>query len=133
MKKFGKFVAGLGIGTALGMLFAPKKGSELRKDVKLKFEELLEKAKDIDLGDIKEDVENKIADIKNELENFDKEKVLKDAQKKSKEIMGKAEDFVKLAKEKGTPIVQNLAKETKEKTIEVLEKTITKLKSQEKK
>ena len=28
-----KFVAGLGLGVGLGMLFAPKKGDELRKDL----------------------------------------------------------------------------------------------------
>ena len=33
-----KFVAGLGLGVGLGMLLAPKKGEELRKDLKIKFE-----------------------------------------------------------------------------------------------
>ena len=31
-----KFVAGLGLGIGLGMLFAPKKGEELRKELKEK-------------------------------------------------------------------------------------------------
>ena len=29
--KIGKFIAGVGIGTVIGMLLAPKKGSELRQ------------------------------------------------------------------------------------------------------
>ena len=32
----GKFLAGAAIGAGLGLLFAPKKGSELRKDLKNK-------------------------------------------------------------------------------------------------
>ena len=32
--KFGKFLVGLGIGAAAGLLLAPKKGSELREDIK---------------------------------------------------------------------------------------------------
>ena len=32
--KIGKFIAGVGIGTVIGMLLAPKKGSELREDIK---------------------------------------------------------------------------------------------------
>ena len=32
--KFGKFLVGLGIGAVAGLLLAPKKGSELREDIK---------------------------------------------------------------------------------------------------
>ena len=32
--KIGKFILGLGIGAAAGLLLAPKKGSELREDIK---------------------------------------------------------------------------------------------------
>ena len=52
MKKLGKFFAGLGVGVGLGMLFAPKKGSELRKDLKIKLDELLEKTKELDDNDV---------------------------------------------------------------------------------
>ena len=31
-KGLGKFIVGAGIGAAIGLIFAPKKGSELRKD-----------------------------------------------------------------------------------------------------
>ena len=52
-----KFVAGLGLGVGLGMLFAPKKGEELRKDLKVKFDELLNRAKEIDVKEVAEGYE----------------------------------------------------------------------------
>ena len=39
-KGFGKFLAGLAVGAGLGVLFAPKKGSETRAELKAKIEEL---------------------------------------------------------------------------------------------
>ena len=37
-KGFGKFLAGALLGAGLGVLFAPKKGSETRQQLKQKFE-----------------------------------------------------------------------------------------------
>ena len=44
--KINKFLVGLGIGDVVGMLIAPKKGSELREDIVNKSKELSE-AKDL--------------------------------------------------------------------------------------
>lgn len=43
----GKFIAGAAIGAGLGILFAPKKGSETRKELKEKMDELVNKAIDV--------------------------------------------------------------------------------------
>ena len=37
----GKFVLGAGLGAAISLLFAPKKGTELRKDIKSKIDEFI--------------------------------------------------------------------------------------------
>ena len=45
--KLGRFIATLGIGAVAGMLFAPKKGSELRKTLKEKGQETYNTAKNM--------------------------------------------------------------------------------------
>ncbi len=126
-KGIGKFVAGLALGAGLGVLFAPKKGSETRKELKLKFDELVSKAKEIDLDEVKESIELKIEEIKAELEDLDKEKVLKIAQKKAKQIQTKAEQLVNYTIEKGTPVLEKAATAVKTKAIEVTKEVLNKL------
>ena len=132
-KGWGKFVVGAGIGAGLGILFAPKKGSETRKELKEKADELINKAKDIKLEDVKEQIEKKIDEIKNEINDLDKEKVLKIAKEKGNQIKDKASELVTLAKEKGTPILRDAALEVKEKAISVAKETIEKLEKKESK
>lgn len=69
--KIGKFIAGVGIGTVIGMLLAPKKGSELRQDLKDKSQELYDKAQNMSKEDIETLVNNTIEEIKQAIEEFD--------------------------------------------------------------
>ena len=124
---FGKFLLGAGIGAGLGVLFAPKKGSETRKELKIKIDELIAKVKEIDNEEVKETIKKKIEEIKAELEDLDKEKVLKVAKKKAKDIEIKAEELLNYAVEKGTPVLEKAASSVKEKTIEVTKQIIAKL------
>ena len=126
-KGLGKFVLGAGIGAGLALLFAPKKGSDLRRDIKRKFDEFMKDVDKIEIEDIKESFTKKVDEIKKELEDLDKEKVEKIAKKKAKELQRKAEDLVDLAKEKGTPVLEGIADDLKHKVICVCTEVINKL------
>lgn len=129
-KGFGKFLMGAAVGAGLGVLFAPKKGSETRKELKEKMDELVAKVKTVDIAEVKETIEAKIEDIKTELKDLDKEKVLKIAKKKAKQIEEKAEDLVNYAIEKGTPVLEKAASSVKEKAILVTKEVLAKLEGQ---
>lgn len=126
-----KFVAGVGLGVGLGMLFAPKKGEELRKDLKLKFDELLKSAKEIDVKEVADDFMDRINELKDELEDLDKEKVLELAKKKGEQLKAKAGELVLLAKEKGTPVLEKAANEVREKAVLVTKEVLKKLEGKE--
>ncbi len=123
----GKFLVGLGVGAGLGMLFAPKSGSETRKDLKVKYDEFIKSLKDIDVNEVKDEFLNKIEDIRNELEDLDKEKVLKIAKQKGQDLKKKTDELVELAKQKGTPIVEEAADGVRQKAIEITKSVLNKL------
>jgi gas vesicle protein len=131
-RTIGTLLAGVAVGAGLGVLFAPKKGSDTRHELKLKVDDMLEKVKNMDKKEVKETIENKINEIKEELEDLDKEKVLKVAKSKAKEIEKKSEELVEYAIEKGTPILENAANAVREKAIMVTKEVLNKLEKEEK-
>lgn len=127
MSKKCSFACGLVIGACAGLLFAPKKGSETRADLKATFDDCIAKAKDIKLENVKATVENKINDIKQQLSELDKEKVVAIAKEKAQLLKQKCEDLVAYAKEKGTPVIEKTCAEVKEKTVSAAKAVVEKL------
>lgn len=123
----GKFALGAGLGAAIALLFAPKKGSDLRKDIKKKFDTFMKDVEDLSIEEIKEEFTKKVDEIKKGIEELDKETVMKAAKKKGEELKKKATELVELAKEKGTPVLEGVAEDLKEKTVAVAKEVIEKL------
>lgn len=127
----GKFILGATIGAALGVLFAPKKGSETRQELKLKLDEMLDRAKDVDINEVKEDIELKIFELREKLEDLDKETVLKIAKKKAKAIQDMAEELLEYAIDKGTPVLERTANSIREKSISITKEVLKKLEKEQ--
>ena len=123
----GKFIIGAGIGAGIALLFAPKKGEELRKDLLAKASELLDKLKEVDTEEVKNNIEAKVKEIQDGIKDLDKEKVKKIAVEKAEVLKAKSEELVVYAKEKGTPVLVKTAKELKKKTASVLKEVLAKL------
>lgn len=124
---FGKFLAGIGAGIGLGILFAPKSGTETRKDLKCKFDELLNQVKNLDIDEVKMEIEDKMESIKEELSDLDKEKVLAIAKDKTEKIKEELDDLYELAKEKATPVVEKAVNSLKQTAINTTKEILKKL------
>lgn len=125
--KKGKFVLGAIVGAGLGLLFAPKKGEELRKDMKEAFDKVLAEVKNLDKDEVKTEIETRVNEIKKELEELTGEKVLEELKKGSKQLKSKTTQLVNYAAKKGTPVLQELTLEVKEKTANALKDLAGKL------
>ena len=124
---FGKFLVGVGLGAGIGMLFAPKSGEALRKDLKEKLDEFVSEVKKIDLEDVKNNFLEKLDDLKKEIEDLDKEKVLEIAKDKSEVVKQKSLELLDYAKEKGTPVLEKAADDIRKKAIYVTKEVLNKL------
>ena len=123
----GKFLLGAGIGAGLGMLLSKRTGKENREILKKKIDELIVKAKSVDIAEVKENIEAKAEELMDEISELDKEKALNIAKKKAKQIKAKAEELVEYVVEKGTPVLEKTASLVREKAINVTKEILKKM------
>ncbi|WP_249030509.1 YtxH domain-containing protein [Tannockella kyphosi] len=91
--KLGKFIAGLGLGAAAGMLLAPKKGEELRSELKEKSNELYGKAKSMSKEDYQEMLKDLIDDMKKTIDEFDGDEFKESSMDKLVELKDRVEEL----------------------------------------
>ena len=129
----GAFVAGAAVGAGLGVLFAPKKGEDTRKELKAKLDEMVNHIKNIDVAEVKKEFDEKVNEIRMELVDLDKQKVLEIAKEKANKLKTKAQELVNLAIEKGTPVLKKTANDVLDNVIKVSKETQKKLAVKEEK
>ena len=117
--KIASFLGGALVGVGLGFLFAPKSGSETRKELSNKMSDLWDK----------NSLENKLREIESELKNLDKEKVLSIAKEKLSILKNKMNELVEMAKEAGKPVIENAANAAKKELANVTREVLKKLES----
>lgn len=91
--KLGKFIMGLGIGAVAGLLLAPKKGSELREDIKNETLKAYDNAKGLTKEDIEAMLGQTIETVKKTVDEFDMDVFKQTTKEKLTELQEKLEEF----------------------------------------
>lgn len=97
--KLGKFIFGLGLGAVAGLLFAPKKGSELREDVKNETLKAYDNVKNMTKEDVEAMLGKTIESVKKSVDEFDVDDFRETTKAKLSELEAKLEEFSNKVKE----------------------------------
>lgn len=121
------FVTGALIGVGLGILFAPREGSETRKKLKESFEELSDTVKNIDIDDTKEQILKKIENIKKQISSIKLEDAKKILTEKKELIEEKCDNIIYDVEASTIPAVIETTKKVKNKSDKILDDVIEEL------
>jgi|GEM_PF-2218663 len=116
-----KFIFGAVLGAAAGLLFAPKKGKELREDIVFGLEDLYGKIQDFDAEETKEFLLDRLNELKAEVYDIDKEKIKDYSHEAYVAIRNKAEQIYEYSRLEGFPMLVEKSKHL----LEELDITIT--------
>ena len=95
----GKFILGLGIGAAAGLLLAPKKGSELREDIKRESLKAYDQLKNMTKEDVEAMLGQTIETVKKSVDEFDLDVFKETTKEKLSDLETKLEEFANRVKE----------------------------------
>lgn len=97
--KLGKFIMGLGIGAVAGLLLAPKKGSELREDIKRESAKAYDQLKNMTKEDVEAMLGQTIETVKKTVDEFDVDVFKETTRTKLADLEAKLEEFAMKVKE----------------------------------
>lgn len=97
--KLGKFIFGLGLGAVAGLLLAPKKGSELREDIKKESKKMYDNVKNMTKEDVEAMLGQTIETVKKSVDEFDVDTFKATTKDKLIHLEEKLEEFADKVKE----------------------------------
>ena len=127
VKIMAALTGGIVLGGTLGVLFAPRKGSETREKIKLTFENLKNKVSKIEEEDIKYYIEKKLNEIDDDIEVLEGTLEFKKAKKQAKKVIKKINKLIDYTTKKGYDEFEDLITDLKEKASEISEEILTNL------
>ena len=127
VKIMAALTGGIVLGGTLGVLFAPRKGSETREKIKLTFVNLKNKVSKIEEEDIKYYIEKKLNEIDDDIEVLEGTLEFKKAKKQAKKVIKKINKFIDYTTKKGYDEFEDLITDLKEKASEISEEILTNL------
>ena len=127
VKIMAALTGGIVIGGTLGVLFAPRKGSETREKIKLTFVNLKNKVSKIEEEDIKYYIEKKLNEIDDDIEVLEGTLEFKKAKKQAKKVIKKINKLIDYTTKKGYDEFEDLITDLKEKASELSEEILTNL------
>ncbi len=127
VKIMAALTGGIVLGGTLGVLFAPRKGSETREKIKLTFVNLKNKVSKIEEEDIKYYIEKKLNEIDEDIEVLEGTLEFKKAKKQAKKVIKKINKLIDYTTKKGYDEFEDLITDLKEKASEISEEILTNL------
>ena len=127
LKVMAALTGGIVLGGTLGVLFAPRKGSETREKIKLTFVNLKNKVSKIEEEDIKYYIEKKLNEIDDDIEVLEGTLEFKNAQRQAKKVIKKINKLIDYTTKKGYEEFEDLITDLKEKASEISEEILTNL------
>ena len=127
VKIMAALTGGIVLGGTLGVLFAPRKGSETREKIKLTFVNLKNKVSKIEEEDVRYYIEKKLNEIDDDIEVLEGTLEFKKAKKQAKKVIKKINKLIDYTTKKGYDEFEDLITDLKEKASEISEEILTNL------